>query len=145
MCTQRRPAAHRGGSGIYACRARASLLILTRMPRGYAHHISGSGFSAGVMRALCTAHAGYVARIHRANPVGCISLHEHMIRTLELVLHSHGMHSSFLSQPYNTQCMLVTATAYAVHACHGHGMHDGHVVHQAGHRHTTSSLFRLMR
>ena len=67
-----------------------------------------------------------------------------MIRTLELVLHGHGMHSSFPSQPYNAQYMLVTATACAVHVCHGHVMHNGHGVHQAGHRHTTSSLFRLM-
>ena len=31
-----------------------------------------------LQRALCTAHAGSAAFIHRANPVGCISLHVHI-------------------------------------------------------------------
>ena len=105
-------------------------LIATWMPSGHAGHVSLPVLC--VRRALCTAHAGCAARIYLQGKPSRLYFTSRAHRTLELVLHGHGMHNSFPSQPYNARCMPVPATACAVPACHGHGMHNGHDVQVPG-------------
>ena len=105
LCTQRRPSRRFWGM----CLPQASS-IATWIPSGHAghgHHAGASGFSAVVVRALRTAHAGCVARIHSSGQPSWLYFTSRAHRTLKLVLHGHVMHNPCPSQPYNARCVHV--------------------------------------